>query len=105
MLSPSAATNRRLGRMTLTNGGSRKERARARHKFCSSAFRRHSAATGPATRGASVTVLADRDAPAIQQRGIEIADVGGCAKAHRQVEHLVEIAIVERPIPADGERV
>ena len=70
-----------------------------------SAPNRCATATGPASGSASIAVLAYRDMPVIQELRIEIANVRWRAESERQAEHLVEVAIVEGPLPTDRERV
>ncbi len=46
-------------------------------------------------------MLAGDDAALMQPRGVEVADVRGRAVIQRQFQHLIEVAIVERTVPAD----
>ena len=48
-------------------------------------------------------MLAGDDAAAGERAGVEVADVGGRAVIDAKLKHLVEIAVVERPVPADRE--
>ena len=51
--------------------------------------------------GATIAMVACDDYPLLQLGRIEIADVTWRARAHGQVEHLVEIAVVQRAVPAN----
>ena len=44
-------------------------------------------------------MVARRDLAVIELIRIKVADMGGCTMAHRQIEHLVEVAVVEGAIP------
>src|SRR5262245_35007214 len=66
----------------------------------------HRAAAARArARGAAEAVPAGLDRARLERREVEVADVTGHAGLDRKVEHLVEIAVVERPVPADRDRV
>ncbi len=58
-------------------------------------------ATGPLTGRAAETVFVDRDSPVSQTGFVEIADVMRASALDSDLEHLVEVAIVEQPVPAD----
>src|SRR5688572_62249 len=45
-------------------------------------------------------MIARGDLAPIELRRIKVADMGGGAMIHRQIEHLVEVAVVESAIPA-----
>ena len=45
-------------------------------------------------------MVARRDLSLIELNRIEVPDMGGRAMVHRQIEHLVEVAVVESPVPA-----
>lgn len=46
-----------------------------------------------------------RDLTLIETNSIEVADMSGRTMIHRQIEHLVEVAIVNGAIPAYGDRI
>ncbi len=50
-------------------------------------------------------MVARGDLAPIELRRIKVADMSGRAMVHRQIEHLVEVAVVQRAIPAHGDRV
>ena len=45
-------------------------------------------------------MVARRDLAVIELSRIKVADMGGRAMVHRQIEHLVKVAVVEGTIPA-----
>src|SRR5262245_33827074 len=55
--------------------------------------------------GAAVAVVAGDDAAAFEARRVEVAHVRRRAVVERQVEHLVEVAVVQAAVPADRQRV
>ena len=61
---------------------------------------------GPTARrassgGTAVAMVAYRDLSLIQLHRVEVADMGWRAMVHRQIQHLVEVAVIESAIPAD----
>ena len=46
-----------------------------------------------------------RDLAVIELSRIEVADMGRRTMVHRQIEHLVEVTVVERAVPTHGDRV
>ena len=60
-----------------------------------------SAAGGARAGGATIAMVACDDYPLLQLCRIEITDVTWRASAHGEVEHLVEIAVVQRAVPAN----
>src|SRR4029453_13704663 len=59
------------------------------------------AAGGAGSRGAAVAVIAGRDGAPAEARDVEVAQVGRGVEPDGHVEHLVEVAVVERAVPAD----
>ena len=53
--------------------------------------------------GAAVTMVARCDLALIELHQIKVADMSGGAMIHRQIEHLVEVAVVEGTIPTHGD--
>jgi hypothetical protein len=49
-------------------------------------------------------VVAGDDGAACQGSQVEVADVARQALRHRQVEHLVEVAVVQRAVPSHRQR-
>ena len=50
-------------------------------------------------------MVARRDLALIELNWIKVADISGGTMVDRQIEHLVEVAVVEGAIPAHGDRV
>ncbi len=50
-------------------------------------------------------MVARCDLALIELRRIKVADMSGRAMIHRQIEHLVEVAVVEGAVPAHRDRV
>src|SRR5678809_81487 len=50
---------------------------------------------------AAVAVVARRDLAVIELCRIKVPDMSWRTMAHRQVEHLVEVAVVERAVPTN----
>src|SRR5206468_11144840 len=59
--------------------------------------------TGPC--GTAIAMVARRDLALIELNRIKVADMGGHTMVHRQIEHLVEVAVVEGTIPTHRDRV
>ena len=59
--------------------------------------------TGPRPGGATVTMLVEHDVAIFQYGQIEVVEV--VLARYFQVEHLVEVAVVEEAVPADGDGV
>src|SRR5678815_3945312 len=64
-----------------------------------------SSTRGARAGGAAVTMIAGDDGPPLQVGQIEIADVTWRARANGKIEHLIEIAVIERAVPANRQRV
>src|SRR5256885_445336 len=55
--------------------------------------------------GTAVAVVARRDPAVMELPQIKVANMGRRTMAHRQIEHLVEVAVVEGAIPTHRDRI
>ena len=53
--------------------------------------------------GAAVAMVARRDLALIELNRIKVSDMGWRTMVHRQIEHLVEVAVVEGAVPTHGD--
>src|SRR5262249_13438771 len=63
------------------------------------------AAAGTGARGAAEAVSPDHDRALLERGPVEITNVTGRGRFHRQLEHLIEVAVVKGAVPTDRQGV